>query len=1014
MSPSPPLAARVQAWAVRLLLIVIALVVAGQLARVFPPLSFQVPMLWPLSGVALAVLLHWGAGCVPALWIGSAIAAFAVGAPPGLAVALGAGSTAGAWMAAHWLGRAVFDRRLPQRRDLLLLLGIGILGGTMLSATNAAAWLAAFGRIAPSDLPATWLARWASESLGLLVLGVPLITTDTQSWRRAFNPERWPGTTSLMLASVAAAAFAFLLNTSAGIGALVPLLLLPVLVCWLALRSGAAVASACVAVLATGLLVATAFGLGPFAAATGGRGTGLLFAFLLSLTALVLMPHVLIGELGRLEARWQLALDGSDIGVADWNMRTGEGYTSPRWRALLSDPDGVTTDSIARLLAHVHPEDRPPLLSALAAIDSPPGAGLRHEARLQVPEGWYWFDLHVIVTERDAAGAPLRIIASIADIGARRSAQERQTLSSNLFLHLHEGLLITDAEMRVLDANPTYSRITGVPREELIGTVPSLLRAGSSNDQGGRMQQAAMWADLRTSGHWVGEVVDRRRNGDPCALQVTVSTVNGPDATLRYHVMVVSDITEQRLQRERLERQALYDELTRLPNRAHLSQLMTEAMRSAEADGHVLAVCCLDIDHFKAVNDRHGSEAGDRLLAELAIRLRSALRSRGAARADVAARLGGDEFVLLLHAGSVDETRHAIDRVLGVVGQPFAVAPNDELVRITASVGATLFPMDGSDADTLLRHADHAMYDVKQAGRNGFEFFDPEHRRRAEERVVAIGRVQEALDEGELVLYYQPKVDLRRGVVLGVEALLRWNHPDHGVVSPVHFLPLIEHTGLSARIGDHVLARALDQLDAWQAQGLDLSVSVNITARHLQEADFVQRLAELLGRHSRHLGPRLELEVLETAALTDIGFTSSLLERCARLGVRWALDDFGTGYSTLTYLKRLPVQVLKIDRSFVKNMLTDAQDRAIVEGVVSLARTFDCTAVAEGVETPAQARMLLDMGCEIGQGEGIAAPMPAAQVAEWVANWRGLFALAPALVFPPPAAAAGGHPGAGD
>jgi EAL domain-containing protein (putative c-di-GMP-specific phosphodiesterase class I) len=208
--------------------------------------------------------------------------------------------------------------------------------------------------------------------------------------------------------------------------------------------------------------------------------------------------------------------------------------------------------------------------------------------------------------------------------------------------------------------------------------------------------------------------------------------------------------------------------------------------------------------------------------------------------------------------------------------------------------------------------------------------------------------------------------------------------------------PLIEHTGLSARIGDHVLAKALDQLDAWTNAGLDLSVSVNITARHLQEPDFAQRLAELLARHARPLGPRLELEVLETAALTDIGLTSSLLERCAKLGVRWALDDFGTGYSTLTYLKRLPVQVLKIDRSFVLNMLNDAQDRAIVEGVISLARTFDCVAVAEGVETPAQARMLLDMGCEIGQGAGIALPMPATEVAGWISEWRGLFALSSA------------------
>jgi diguanylate cyclase (GGDEF)-like protein len=461
---------------------------------------------------------------------------------------------------------------------------------------------------------------------------------------------------------------------------------------------------------------------------------------------------------------------------------------------------------------------------------------------------------------------------------------------------------------------------------------------------------------------------------------------------VRHHVLVISDITEQRLQRERLERQAHYDELTRLPNRARMSQMLADAMAAAERDGYLLAVCYLDLDHFKPVNDRLGHAAGDRLLVELAQRLRGALRSN-ANGSDCAARLGGDEFVLLLRASSLDEARLAIERVLRVVAQPYAIDPASEPVQVTASVGATVFPHDRSDADTLLRHADHAMYGAKQAGRNGYLFFDAEHSRRAEERVMAIGRVQEALDNHELVLYYQPKVDMRRGVVLGVEALLRWNHPEHGVIAPLQFLPLIEHTGLSASIGDWVLEQALEQLAHWPRMGLDLTVSVNVSARHLQEPDFAQRIGELLARHPWPLGARLELEVLETAALADVGYTSQLLERCRRLGVRFSLDDFGTGYSTLTYLKRLPVDVLKIDRSFIHNMLDDRQDLAIVEGVIGLARTFGCGVVAEGVESPAQARLLIEMGCDVGQGQGIASPMPATSVYRWVHEYRGPFAL---------------------
>jgi len=500
-----------------------------------------------------------------------------------------------------------------------------------------------------------------------------------------------------------------------------------------------------------------------------------------------------------------------------------------------------------------------------------------------------------------------------------------------------------------------------------------------------------MWASLRATGTWRGEITESAdKRGAPRTLQVTISSVLGPDGDVRFHVLVISDITHQRMQRDRLERQAHFDELTRLPNRSRLSQMMADAMAASEREGYLLTVCYLDLDHFKPVNDQYGHAAGDRLLVELAQRLRTALRSAGA-WSDSAARLGGDEFVILLRAATLDECRLAVERLLRVIAQPYQVQPGAMPVNITASMGATVFPLDRSDADTLLRHADHAMYGAKQSGRNGYLFFDPEHSRRTEERVVAIGRVQEALDQHELRLYYQPKVDMRHGKVLGAEALLRWSHPERGIILPSQFLPLIEHTGLSARVGDWVLEQALEQLSHWRAAGLDLSVSVNVSARHLQEPDFAQRLSELLARHKQPIGDRLELEVLESAALADVDRTSDVLRSCRRLGVRFALDDFGTGYSTLTYLKRLPVDVLKIDRSFVHGMLDDLQDRAIVEGVIGLARTFGCTVVAEGVESPAQARQLIDLGCDVGQGTGIAAPMPAIAVPGWAREYRGLF-----------------------
>jgi len=972
-----------------------AYTVVARLVVDLPSLGTQVPLVSP-SGIALAALLRWSPSLWPAVLLGSLLAQLSAGTTLWLAVTTAGGHALAPALLSWWLTRIGFDPRLERRRDLALLVA-GAAVAMLVGALNGSIWLVVAQLVSWPSLPGLALVSWLGDLLSVLIVAVPLLTLGRRTLEPAFAARRWVVSGALAVAVLAAAAAAF---------AVPALGFIPhVLLCWLAMRGGVALASATVLAVSAGAAVACALALGPFGAVEALHGVTLLWGYAGTLAAIALVVTALTGELARMEERWQLAIDGSDLGVADWDLRTGRGFTSQRWRTLLGESAGAAMPSPAGWMARVHEDDQPRLTEAFEKLSRRGVAGFRHEMRLATAAGWRWFESRALVAGRDTLGDPARLVVSMADITDRRAADERQRLSASLFQHLHEGLLITDAELRVLDVNPTYSQIMGLSRQELLGSVPVLLQPAAS-DSPTREQQAAMWAGLRASGTWRGEVVERRRNGEACALQVTISIVRAPDNAVRYHVLVISDITEQRLQRERLERQAHFDELTRLPNRARMSQMLADAMAAAEREGYLLAVCYLDLDHFKPVNDRLGHAAGDRLLVELAQRLRGALRGN-ATGPDCAARLGGDEFVLLLRAGTLDEARLAIERVLRVVSQPYAIDDAAEPVQVTASVGATVYPLDRSDADTLLRHADHAMYGAKQSGRNGYLFFDAEHSRRTEERVMAIGRVQEALDNHELVLYYQPKVDMRRGVVLGVEALLRWRHPEHGVIPPLQFLPLIEHTGLSASIGDWVLEQALEQLAHWQRMGLDLTVAVNVSARHLQEPDFAQRIGELLARHPWPLGARLELEVLETAALADVGYTSQLLERCRRLGVRFSLDDFGTGYSTLTYLKRLPVDVLKIDRSFIHNMLDDRQDLAIVEGVIGLARTFGCGVVAEGVESPAQARLLIEMGCDIGQGQGIAPPMPATDVYRWVHEYRGPFALtaAPSTALHPADAA---------
>ncbi|MDE2368468.1 MAG: EAL domain-containing protein [Burkholderiales bacterium] len=881
-----------------------------------------------------------------------------------------------------------FDSRLQRAVDVLRLVLAVACAGALPVAGVVALGRSLAGR-SGVDVFGDFAAGWVVLMLGMLACTVAICAVDPNS----LAPERRIASRRRTYAGAAALlGLLWLMWIAPGTRWAVLVLFVPhLVVLTLALRGQLALAAG--GLLLVALLGCAQASHGAALWTTGGGAAPLLLlGWLGSALLAMLLGHAATAEWRGRSQRWEWALDGSRLGVADWHLDRSESFASSAWRSITGQ--GGPGWSPAHWQAQAHPDDQPLLAEAIAALTGGGSGRRRLELRLPHGSGWRWTEATLLVIEREAGGRPVRLLATLADVQDRHDAQERQLMSVSLFQHLHEGLLITDPDLRALDVNAAYSQILGVPRDEVLGTVPSLLRPAPA-DPIARQQRAAMWASLRDQGSWRGELLERRRNGELCTLQATISTVRGPEQDLRYHVLVISDITEQQAQREQLERQAHYDELTRLPNRAHLSQLLDEAIRAVDRDSGLLVVCYLDLDRFKPVNDRYGHAAGDRLLTELAGRLRSALRSRELGT-DSAARLGGDEFVLLLRAGTLDEARLAVNRVLRVVSEPYVIDPAQDSVQITASMGVTAYPIDRSDADTLLRHADQAMYSAKQAGRNGYAFFDTEGRRRDEQQRLELGRIQEGLDRHEFVLYYQPKVDMRNSRVLGFEALLRWEHPKYGLVAPGQFLHKIENTGLSARIGDWVLAQALDHLSQWRSDGLDISVSVNISARHLQEPDFAQRLSELLARHSEPLARSLELEMLETAAHEDVDATSALVSRCQGLGVRFALDDFGTGYSTLTYLKKLPVDVLKIDQSFVHSMLDDSQDRAIVEGVIGLARTFGCTVVAEGVESPAQARTLLELGCDIGQGTGIAAPMPSSAVMHWVRDYRGMFALASA------------------
>jgi diguanylate cyclase (GGDEF)-like protein/PAS domain S-box-containing protein len=570
------------------------------------------------------------------------------------------------------------------------------------------------------------------------------------------------------------------------------------------------------------------------------------------------------------------------------------------------------------------------------------------------------------------------LFSIIHDITEQRRAETRQRLAASIFNHGHDGIVITDANERFLDVNQAFCDLTGYSREEVLGATPRILSSGRH----GAEYYRAMWKALRIKGHWQGEIWNRRKNGEIYAERLTITAVRDSAGEIGHYVGVFSDITESKVKAKQLEEITYYDALTRLPNRKLLNDYFKVAQDHADHSERMLVLACLDLDGFKAINDTQGHRTGDELLMAVAKRLKKCLRAE-----DTVARRGGDEFVVLLRdLDTIEEGELALQRILDAVAQPFPLDGGS--ATLTASIGYTLYPADGGDLDTLLRHADQALYHAKELGRNRLHLFDREHGRRVQLHRDVRLQIEAALERSELELHYQPKVDMRAGKVLGAEALVRWNHPEQGMLPPGSFLPHIEHSDLIVQVGTWVLEEALRQMALWQKQGLVLPVSVNVAPRQLQTPDFCPRLAELIASYPELPPGSLQLEVLESTALDDVARIGEIIQECRALGVTVALDDFGTGYSTLTYLKRIPADQLKIDTSFVGDMLSDPEAEAIVEAVIGLAEAFKRTVIAEGAETPEHCAMLLRMGCDVAQGYGIAKPMPAQEIPDWVKRFQ--------------------------
>lgn len=547
-------------------------------------------------------------------------------------------------------------------------------------------------------------------------------------------------------------------------------------------------------------------------------------------------------------------------------------------------------------------------------------------------------------------------LAGVLQLNEQRKDELR--LSASVFEGTSDAIIVTDSVGTIIQVNKGFTEVTGYPAEEVLGKTPSLLRSDRHTDK----FYQEMWSSLEYYGRWQGEIWNRHKDGQVHPIWQNITAVKDDSGQVKQYIGVFSDITEKKMSEERIRYLAHYDVLTDLPNRLLFEEHCRHALDRANRDGHQLAVLFLDLDNFKNINDSLGHAIGDMLLKLVAGRLSSLLREE-----DTVARLGGDEFTVILEEPrGLADVNLVVRKLMNAFIEPFELEGQE--LRVTPSLGISIYPDDGEDFSTLIKNADAAMYRAKEQGRNNYQFYTQELTAQALERSILTTQLGRALEQDELKLYYQPQLSLKSGEVIGVEALLRWDHPEHGLVLPKKFIYLAEESGLIIPIGEWVIQTACHDFMRWREMEPPLlQVSVNVSGPQIQRGEIVETVRRVL--EETGIEPHcLELEITESFIMREADQAIITLTKLKALGVMLAIDDFGTGYSSLSYLKRLPIDRLKIDRSFVRDIPQDPDDMAITKAILSLGANLQLEVIAEGVETKEQQEFLYNEGCEKAQG----------------------------------------------
>lgn len=673
------------------------------------------------------------------------------------------------------------------------------------------------------------------------------------------------------------------------------------------------------------------------------------------------------------EERLRQAIAVAETGIFEQSFSNDTIYCSPEMRKHFGWDANEFVNS-QTFIDSIYPEDQKRIIEAIRHIQNPSGNGLLDiDFRIFRPDGevrWLTARSQTLFESNGQFSQAVRRVGAVRDITEKKFAEWEQRIFATAF-QTQEGIIITDANQTIIRVNRAFTRITGYSAQEVIGNRPSMLKSGRHD----RVFYRAMHKALNNEGYWQGEIWDRHKDGHIYPKWLTITAVKDGDNETSHYVANFSDITERKAAEDKIRHLAFYDPLTELPNRTLLLDRLEHAIVTHSHIRIYSALLFLDLDNFKILNDTQGHRIGDELLIEVGKRLKNCVNE-----ADTISRLGGDEFVVLLEELSENDTNAALyagavaEKILTALSEPYQLS--SVLHYISASIGIVLFNSPGTTVTSVLAKADTAMYEAKKNGKSTYRFFDPSMQHTLERRSILENALRKAITNNEFRLFYQPLVD-DQGQITSVEALIRWQHPEQGLISPLDFIPLAEEMGLIQAIGHWVLETACAQLDTWKnrAETRNLSIAVNISAKQFYQTNFIDGVRSLMGKYA--IGPlQLKLELTESIVLDNIDLAIEKMLELKAFGIILSMDDFGTGYSSLSYLKQLPFDQIKIDKSFLDGINDNSNNSLIVETVITLGQKLGMSVVAEGIEDVEQWQLLKDMGCETFQGYYFRKPTP--------------------------------------